>query len=53
MKYTIKEKLKIVKEHKIDGVPLYELVSKYNYHISNIKYLCRLYEKHEEKAFED
>lgn len=45
----MKEKLKIVKEHKVEGVPLYELLNKYYYHISNIKYLCRLYEIHGER----
>lgn len=53
MKYTIKEKLKIVKEHKEDGVPLYELAKKYDYNVSNIKYNCSLYEMHGEKAFID
>ena len=53
MKYSMKEKLKIVKEHLEDGVPLHELAKKYNYHYTNIKYQCALYRMYGEKAFED
>ena len=53
MKYTIEEKLKIVKEHVEKGVPLHELAKKYNYHVCNIKYQCELYRRHGEKAFEN
>ena len=53
MKYSMKEKLKIVKEHLEEGVPLHELDKKYNYHYTNIKYQCALYRMYGEKAFED
>ncbi len=53
MKYSIQEKLKIVKEYAEEGIPLHELAKKYNYHYTNIKYQCALYKMHGEKAFED
>lgn len=53
MKYNRREKLKIAKEHVIDGVSLDELSKKYNYSISIIKYQSLLFIKHGEKAFEE
>ena len=53
MKFSMKEKLKMVKEHVEEGIPLHELAKKYDYHVSNIKYQCRLYELYGDKAFED
>lgn len=53
MKYSLKEKLKIVKEHVEQGTPLHELAKKYDYHVTNIKYQCSLYRLHGDKAFED
>ena len=53
MKYSIQEKLKIVKEHVDKGIPLHELAKKYDFHVINIKYQCGLYELYWEKAFED
>lgn len=53
MKITKEKKLQLVKEHLEEGVPLREIVKKYNYNISNVKYQCALYLKHGEKAFLD
>ena len=53
MKYSMKEKLEMAKEHVDEGIPLHELAKKYDFHVSNIKYQCRLYELYGEKAFED
>ena len=53
MKYTRAEKLKIVKEHVIDGVSLNDLSKKYNYSTSIIKYQVQLYLLHGESIFKD
>jgi len=51
MKYTRAEKLKIAKEHVIDGISLHELSEKYHYSTSIIKYQTQLYIRHGEAIF--
>ncbi len=51
MKYTIKEKFKMAKGHKEKRVPLHELAKRYNYDVTNVKYVCTLYEMQGEDAF--
>lgn len=53
MKYTRAEKLKIAKEHLIDGVSLNELSEKYHYSTSIIKYQVQLFLRHGETVFAD
>ena len=53
MKYSQSQKLKIVKEHIVDGVPLHELETKYNFSCSSIKYQCHLYHLYGEKHFDE
>lgn len=53
MKYTIKQRLEIAKEHVDNGIPLHELEKKYDYHASHIKYSCELYRRYGDKAFEN
>ena len=53
MKLTLEEKLKLVKMHVDDGIPLHDLRAKYNYDLSNFKYFCVLYKRYGEKAFEN
>ena len=53
MRYTVKDKLKMVKEHVCEGIPLHEIAKKYEYDVATIKHYCNLYRKHGEKAFED
>ncbi|MGM9970348.1 MAG: transposase, partial [Anaeroplasma sp.] len=53
MNLTIKEKLKLAKEHVDNGVPLHEIRAKYKYDLSNFKYYCALYKRYGDKAFEN
>jgi hypothetical protein len=36
MRYTVKDKLKMVKEHVCEGVPLQEIAKKYEYDVATI-----------------
>ena len=51
MERTREEKLEIVLRHLDEGVPLFELASEYNIHVSNIKYYVNLYLRHGKKVF--
>ncbi|MCI9653806.1 MAG: hypothetical protein HFG91_05640 [Acholeplasmatales bacterium] len=51
MKITKEQKLKMAREHIEEGIPLSELVKKYNYNISNVKYQCALYQRYGAEAF--
>lgn len=53
MKITKEQKLKMVQEHLEEGIPLSELVKKYNYNISNVKYQCALYQRYGPEAFKN
>ena len=58
MRYTVKDKLKMVKEHVCEGIPLHEIAKKYEYDVATIKFkkensgmrvrLNRLYKTKEE-----
>ena len=52
MKFTLEERLKIAKLHVDDGVPIYELSHQYDFSVSRIKYICTLYRRWGEKAFD-
>lgn len=52
MKYTLKEKLRFVKLHIEENVPIYEIERKYGFRADALKYFCRLYKIHGEKAFQ-
>ena len=52
MKYTLKEKLRFVKLHIEENVPIYEIERKYGFRADALKYFCRLYKVHGEKAFQ-
>lgn len=51
MQITLEEKLKYVKMHLFEHVPIFEIEKKYNFDHSRLKYCCMLYEIHGEKAF--
>lgn len=51
MKYTLKEKLKYVKMHVNDNVPLWEIHNKYGMGLNDLKYLCNLYKLYGEEPF--
>lgn len=51
MKYTITDKLKFVKMHLEDNVPIGEISSKYKFDKTSLKYCCGLYRMYGEKAF--
>ncbi len=53
MKYTKKDKLKMVKKYKEENIPITQLAKDFQYDIAKIKYLIRLYELHGEWPFED
>lgn len=53
MKYSLEDKLKIVKEHVDNNVPLFELQKKYDLNVCTIKYFCTLYKMYGDKAFKD
>ncbi|MDE7264636.1 MAG: hypothetical protein K2N64_08265 [Anaeroplasmataceae bacterium] len=53
MKITKVQKLQMVQEHLEEGIPLSEIVKKYNYNISNVKYQCALYQRYESKTFKN
>ncbi len=52
MRYTLNEKLEMVKEHVYDHLSLSHVSERYsNYDLSSLKYLVNLYKKHGEKPF--
>ena len=51
MKHTLEEKLKFVKLHLKDHVPIYEIKKKYGFQPSTLKYFCKLYEMYGEEPF--
>ena len=51
MKTTLEEKLRCVKLHIYEGVPIYEIQDKYGINHVTLKYFCALYRKWGEKAF--
>jgi len=51
MKLTNDEKVKVAKEHIVDGVTLQELSKKYDMNVSHIKYFVALYRQHGEDVF--
>lgn len=51
MRYSIEDKLKIVKEHINQGVAINELVAKYGISKDSLNYYVTLYKMHGEKAF--
>ncbi len=52
MKLTLEEKLKYVKMHVEDDVPIYDIEQEYGYNASRLKYHAALYKRWGEKAFE-
>ena len=51
MKHTLKEKLRFVKMHLDDNVPLWEIYNTYGFMLSDLKYLCKLYKMWGEEPF--
>ena len=51
MKHTLQDKLKYVKMHLEDNVPIYEIERKYGFNAQHLKYFCRLYLRYGEKPF--
>ena len=51
MKTTLEEKLRCVKLHLNEGVPIYEIQEKYGINHATLKYFCALYKKWGGKAF--
>ena len=51
MKYTLEEKLKYVRLHLDDGVPIHEIEKKYGLDPSMLKFYCNMYLKWGEQAF--
>ena len=51
MKHTIGDKLKYVKMHLEENVPINEIASKYGFDKTSLKYFCNLYKLYGEKAF--
>lgn len=51
MKYTLKEKLKYVKMHVEENVPLWEIYHVYGLRLSDLKYLCKVYKMWGEEPF--
>lgn len=45
MKTTLEEKLKYVRLHLDEGVPIFEIQEKYGLDCSTLKYYCALYRK--------
>ena len=52
MKYTLKEKLRYVKKHLEENVPLHEIERKYGLKAETLKYFCWQYKVHGKKAFQ-
>ena len=52
MRFTLEEKLRYVKLHLEENVPIYEIEKKYGLRADNLKYFCRLYKRHGERAFQ-
>lgn len=48
MRYTVKDKLKMVKEHVCEGIPSHGIAKKCECDVSTIKHYCNLYRKHGE-----
>jgi transposase len=53
MRYSIQDKLKIVKEHITQNIAISELVQKYHISRDTLNYCVTLYKMHGEKAFEN
>ena len=51
MKTTLEEKLKYVRLHFDEGVPIHEIQEKYGLDRSTLKYYCALYRKWGEEPF--
>ena len=51
MKTTLEEKLRCVKLHLDEGVPIFEIQEKYGINNATLKYFCALYRKWGKKAF--
>lgn len=51
MKLSLEEKLKCVRLHLNEGVPIFEIEKSYGLNHSTLKYCCALYQKWGEKAF--
>lgn len=51
MKHTINDKLKFVKMHLAEDVPIGEIASKHGFEKTSLKYYCSLYKLYGEKAF--
>ena len=51
MKTTLEEKLRLVKLHIYENVPIFEIERKYGLNHSTLKYYCALYRKWGEEAF--
>lgn len=51
MKLTLEEKLRNVKLHLEENVPIYEIEKSYGQSSASLKYYCALYKKWGEKAF--
>jgi transposase-like protein len=51
MEHTLKEKLKYVKMHIEENVPIWEISRKYEYRVENLKYFCNLYRMWGEEPF--
>ena len=52
MRFTLEEKLRYVKLHLEENVPIYEIEKKYGLRADNLTYFCRLYKRHGERAFQ-
>jgi len=51
MKTTLEEKLRLVKLHLNEGVPIFEIQEKYGLNRSTLKYFCALYRRWGEEPF--
>ncbi len=52
MKFTVSEKLKYVKMHLEENVPIMEIVKVHGFDRGRLNYCCNLYKMYGEKAFE-
>ena len=52
MKHTLADKLRYVKLHIEENVPMSEIEAQYGFDRTSLKYFCNLYRMHGEKAFE-
>jgi transposase-like protein len=51
MEHTLEEKLKYVKMHIKDNVPIWEISKRFSYGVDNLKYFCNLYRMWGEEPF--